>query len=154
MAPIGKHDVHHQCLQLVVHSTASVLFLVPIDRASSCLFTIFASTKLNLGAHQVILPHTGKACCCFPRTYGVFLFYSQLHKNILLLSPISEAWDSFRMPKLFLPRHTTQSLQNDPSGLPGLYLGNNYVIPFACFSHCSKWYSGISISFCCVKLVA
>lgn len=49
------------CLQLV-HSTGSVGFFVPIDRASSCLFTILASAMVSLGAHEVILPHSGNVC--------------------------------------------------------------------------------------------
>lgn len=157
LAPIGKCDVHHQCLPLVAHSTASVLFLVPIDRASSCLFTIFASTKLSLGAHQLTLLHTGKV---YDASQGpmVFFYFTLSCTRIFCCSPtIPRRAFLSGCPKsscLSLP-HSTQSLQYAPSGLLGLYLGNKAVIiPFACFSHCLKWYSSTSISFCCVKLVA
>lgn len=61
LAPIGKHDVYHHVFGW---STPLVLcFFVPIDRASSCLFTIFASAKVSLGAYEVILPHSGNVCC-------------------------------------------------------------------------------------------
>lgn len=150
LAPIGKHDVHTSVFRWWPTPLLLCYFLFPLTGPLPvCLQSLLQPSSV-WGTPTDSSSH-GERVLCFPRTYGVSLFYSQLHKNILL-SHHSRAWVSFRTPE---HTHSTQSLQYAPSGFLGLYLGNKAVIiPFACFFHCLKWYSSIAISFCCVNLVA